>query len=326
MQAEGRLAGDGLFGGDGSVGVHAGASAEDGGLKIVFGVRGDDGAVAAEVDHVGGVASGGCRGVDEVFEGEGAGGAVGDEALDGFHVGEQVAGLERGDDGSLLAGASKARDVGFVDELGVLDAQGEAGFFAELFFDGLVGVEQGADRAVADGVSGDVEALVVGAAHVHLDLLGRVVGDAGGVRGDGVGEGSEHPGGAAVEGAVNEELEAGEADGGARVLAHGVTENLLDALELVGGGVELDGETVEFASIVHFEEEFGELGRGLHVVDFAEAASAEVVDGEFELLGALGAGVFGLGGVHGVAGGFQQDAGGNALLVTDDDTGGRVDG
>ena len=87
--------------------VHAG----DGGVESAKGRDGLDGIVGAKGERN--------AGVEEGLPCVGVGGALGTEAIDGpVHVGEQVVGLHGGDDAELL----EARDVGGIDDLGVLDA------------------------------------------------------------------------------------------------------------------------------------------------------------------------------------------------------------
>lgn len=109
---------------------------------------------------------------------------------DGLHVGDDV----------VLREALKERTV---RDLNVHDAQAKRIFSVRA--DGVVGVEHALDRAVADGVHGDLAAVFDRKAHHFGDLIGRERGDA--RRRGIIVVRPAHERGARAEAAVDEHLE-----------------------------------------------------------------------------------------------------------------------
>lgn len=212
--AEG-IGGQGLFDGEGFV-RRPGMSA-DGGGEAVEGVELFNGAVAGKGD--------GDAGVEEGFEGVGPGGAFRADAVGGPGVAGDELRLA-GDDDLKLGEALEA--IGW-DEGGMFDAVAVVAvvFALQGVFDG---VERFAQRLVADGMDGDLEAFVLGVAAFLFEVLGVVDADAEFVGLVGVGFAEE--GGLCAQRAVGEKFGCAEAQA---VVAEGGADAV--GVEVGDGGV-----------------------------------------------------------------------------------------
>ena len=229
-------------------------------------------------------------------------------------VGRGVGGLHRGDDLQL----GEARDVGGVDQLGVLDPVAEAVAISGADFGEAV--ERLAVGGVADGVDGHLVAEEIGAAEQVL-LLGVV--DEAETPGAGfVAVGLEEPGAAAAECAVGVELDAPEREA-LVVEPWGGPErgDRLHRVHAAGVGGDADRQATGVAEAA---EQRPVLGCGAHVVDAGEAEGGHVVERGFESLFALAGGRGRRGLVDEGHGGIDEDAGGVAGGIAEDAAAGRV--